>query len=312
MKSRRVCIHLIDYSGAMQSAISGFQELFQLANRITQEHDGAPIFSTTRIVPEQLPDEPIDSIVAQVVLLPPSIDGDYYLHPNDTLLNWIIEQHTHGAVICSACAGAFIVAATGLLEARPATTHWALAEAFTERFDTVLLDSQKILINDGDIISAGGLMSWLDLGLELVAQYASPMIMRQLGKYMIVDTGAREQRYYQSFIPRLNHGDELILQIQHHLQCHYHQSVSIARLAMTFCITERTLLRRFVKATGFKPLEYLQRLRVQKACELIETTKTSLELIASQVGYEDVSSFRKIFRRTMGLMPSDFKARFVR
>lgn len=159
--------------------------------------------------------------------------------------------------------------------------------------------------------AAGGMMSWLDLGLTLVETLVSPYIARQLGKLLVIDTAGREQRYYRQFSPIFTHGDSVILRAQKTIQSNYQQGKKISALANDLCLTERTFLRRFVKATGFKPSEYIQRLRIQKACNLLETTQRSFELIANDVGYENTSACRKIFVRIIGLTPRAFKKRFV-
>ena len=155
-------------------------------------------------------------------------------------------------------------------------------------------------------------MSWVDLGLELVAQFMHPSVMRQLGKYMVVDTGLREQRYYQSFSPVLDHGNKAILKTQHYIHKHFNQVITIETLCSLCFLSERTFLRHFVKATEFKPTQYIQQLRIKKACELIESTSDTFETIAAAVGYEDSSAFRKTFVKIIGLTPRDFKQRFVR
>ncbi len=191
------------------------------------------------------------------------------------------------------------------------TTHWGLVTSFSESYPDVKLNTDKIIVNDGDIISAGGMMSWIDLSLELVAQFISPNIMRKLGKILVVDTGQREQRYYQQFAPKLTHGDSTILSIQRKLQRDYKQPTKVSELAQLCCLTERTFLRHFVKATGIKPREYIQRLRVQKVCDLLENSSDTFEMIVNKVGYEDISACRKVFVRIMGLTPKQFKKRFV-
>lgn len=304
-------IAIVQYPGAMQSAVEGLRELFGLANRLSTEHDATAPFNIC--IQDGLLITDADNTTMpshQVIILPPCIDGTYYGEEHQTLTPWLKAQHQRGAVLCSVCAGAFILAQTGLLDQRPATTHWLLAERFSERFPAVYLDDNKILINDGDLITAGGLMAWLDLGLELVAQFAHPALMRQLGKQLVVDTGPREQRYYRRFMPRLNHGDSTILHSQHHLQRHFHDNLSVKGLATSSHLTERTFLRRFVRATGLKPSEYLQQLRVSKACDALESSQSTVEKIASEVGYEDVSAFRKVFIKITGLTPREFRARF--
>jgi len=246
-----------------------------------------------------------------IIILPPNIVDEYYLTPEAELNRWIVKQHKQGAVICAVCAGAFILANTGLLNNRPATTHWGLSDQLQTLFTEVEVNAEKIIINDGDLITAGGLMSWMDLGLELVAQFLTPAVMRQLGKFLIIDTAPREQRYYQSFNPRLDHGDDVIHKTQTHIQAKFHTRLTVASLAKKSHLSERTFARHFIQATGFKANEYLQRLRIQKACELLESTKKTFEVIAYDVGYEDVSACRKSFVKIIGLTPKEFRRRFV-
>ncbi|SFQ00761.1 transcriptional regulator, AraC family with amidase-like domain [Nitrosomonas cryotolerans] len=313
MDAITIKIGIINYPGAMQSAVHGLEEMFILANNICKQHDIQRCFSTESCDIERVTETINDdhTFLLQAVLIPPSIANDYYLSPDKQLKDWIKKHHARGAITCSACAGAFILASTGLLEQRPATTHWDLAAQFSYAYPNVALDVDKTLINDGDIITADGIMSWIDLGLELVAQFTHPHIMRQLGKYLIVDTGLREQRYYRSFVPKLDHGDPVILKIQHYMQIHFNEPITITALSKQGHLSERTFLRRFVKATGLRPAQYLQRLRIQKACDLIETTNSTFETISSEVGYEDNSAFRKTFVKIIGLTPKGFKTKFV-
>ncbi len=177
---------------------------------------------------------------------------------------------------------------------------------FKQIFPNISLCDDKILINEGDIITSGGMMSWLDLGMEIVAQKTQPSVMMQLGKMLVVDTGAREQRFYRQFTPEFAHGDRVILNTQKWIQQNLADVLSIPILAEKACLTERTFLRRFVKATQFKPTDYIQRSRIQKACEILETSNQSFESIANQVGYSDPSAFQQAFKRWFGKSPSKY------
>ncbi|WP_286236982.1 GlxA family transcriptional regulator [Neptuniibacter halophilus] len=309
----RLKIGIVHYPGSLLSAVQGLSEQFYLANHICQQQGMEAVFSTQICDSQSIPGWCEDGLNGlNVVILPPCLDDSYYANPDPALLGWLQAQHRQGAIICSVCAGAFVLACAGLLDGRKVTTHWALSDRFVSAFPQIELDTNKLLINDGDIITAGGLMSWVDLGLELVAQFSNSQIMRKLGRYLIVDTGPREQSYYQSFTPKLDHGDQAILKAQHQLQREFQQTVVIRHLAELTHLTERTFLRRFVKATGLKPTQYLQQLRIRKACELIESGSGSMEKIASEVGYEDLSAFRKTFHKITGQTPREFKKRFVR
>ncbi len=302
-------IAIIEYPGSLKSAIYGFVDLFNTANLLCKQH-GTKFYFETEILDSESITKKSDTEY-KVAVLPPGINPDAYLNPSEELIDWLANKYNHGAILCSACAGAFIIASTGLLENREATTHWSLVNLFRERFENINLHPEKIIVRDGDIITAGGVMAWLDLGFELVEQFTKPEIMRQLGKVLVVDTGYREQCYYQQFTPNLNHGDKVITGVQRRFQSEFGQQIKISDLAKDCCLTERTFLRRFTKATGVTPSEYLQRLRVQKACDLLEESTTTFEHITHKVGYEDVSAFRKVFIKIMGLTPREFKKRFI-
>lgn len=316
MPEQPILIAVINYHGALQSAVYGFQEMFALTNRICKDNHldksfELDIIETGEIlqtVKQQQGSH--EKLKFRAVILPPSIEKAVYMPQDEQFLSWIIEQHSSGAIICSVCSGAFILASTGLLRQRMATTHWGLSELFSRSYPEVITNTEKILINDGDIITAGGLMAWIDLGMELVTQFAGASVMRQLCRLLVIDSGTREQRYYQRFSPAQDHGSKDILKVQHYLQKHFNRPVTIPELSNLCCLTERTFLRRFVRATGLKPTQYLQKIRVQHACDLIETTDLSFANICEKVGYEDISAFRKVFIKITGLTPGGFKKRF--
>ncbi len=306
-------IIILSYPGALKSAIYGFEEIFMLANDLCIQNSIDHSFSISIIEPQQIKKiiSNLHSDCCNAVIIPPGIGSKFCQNPDKELLKWLRLSHSSGSIICSVCAGVFILAKTGLLNGRKVTTHWGLASDFSHKFQEVILDIDEILINDGDIITSGGLMAWVDLALELVTQFTNISLMRQLARHMVIDSGHREQRYYKVFSPALNHKDKAILSAQHYIQKKYNSQISVCELSNLSCLGERTFLRKFVKATGLKPTEYIQKTRIQKACELIESTPENFSTIAHLVGYEDISSFRKIFTRVTGLSPRDFKMRFA-
>ncbi len=295
-----------DYPGAQKSALYGLVDLFNVANAYQNElrADG-PKFEAS--IQSNHPKTDTYSIV----ILPPSLGDQPQGKALHLLTDWILSQHRAGALICSVCAGAFPLAATGLLNGRTATTHWGLAQEFSSRFPDVQLDINKLVIDDGDVMTAGGLMAWVDLGLRLVERYMGPSVMMRTARYLLVDAGGREQQHYSSFTPRLSHGDSAILKTQHWLQTEFAHAVSVAQMAQYAGLEGRTFLRRFHAATNLKPSEYLQQLRIGKAREMMELTTQSVEFIAGNVGYEDASAFRRVFQKITGLTPRDYRKRFT-
>jgi len=223
---------------------------------------------------------------------------------------WLAGQHARGAVLASNCGGAFLLAETGLLNGRAATTHWMFADALQTRFPNVRVEPEKIVIDDGDIITAGGLMAWTDLGMRLIDRLLGPSVMVETSRFFLVDPSGREQRHYGSFAPRLTHGDESILKVQHWLQAKGARAVSIAAMASEAGMEERTFLRRFKAATGIKPTEYAQCVRVEKARELLQFTRRTIDQVAWSVGYEDATAFRRVFSKLVGVSPGDYRRRF--
>ncbi|MBD0786642.1 helix-turn-helix domain-containing protein [Vibrio sp. Y2-5] len=302
---QKISIGICEYPSVLKSAVYGLEEMFLLANRVCQEHN-----IDVQFEPIVIPHTALAANSLTVVVLPPASGGDYYLNPQPEYIKWLQEQYSQGAVLASACAGVFILAQTELISTREVTTHWALAETFSAAFPSIALNSNKILVDHGDIVTAGGMMSWLDLGFELIAKHASPRVVRQLGKTLVIDTAHREQRYYQQFNPSFAHGDIAIVAVQQIMHQNYAKSLSVQQLSKQANLTERTLQRRFLKATGYNPNHYLQRLRVQNACDYLESTSHSFEWIANQVGYEDISACRKVFINIVGLTPREFRKRF--
>lgn len=135
--------------------------------------------------------------------------------------------------------------------------------------------------------------------------------MMATARYFLVDPGGREQRFYSTFAPSFVHGDAPVLTVQRWLQAKSGGKITVAAMAERARLGERTFLRRFRRATGDRPLEYLQHVRVGKARELLEQTVLAIDEIAWRVGYEDTSAFRKVFLRVMGLSAGEYRRRFA-
>lgn len=313
-------IGLLNYPHAQQAAILGLTDLLMVAGRIAaglSQLDPSPIRISHWQCADasQTPQRCFDSQAQtsgtlSALIVPPTLAEPIGCAAALPWLAWLRDCHAQGALLGSVCAGAFLLAETGLLTGRSATTHWAYEAQFQQRFPQIRLDTDRLIIDDGDIITAGGVMAWTDLGLRLVDRFLGPTVMIATAQRLVMDPPGREQRYYSVFSPRLTHGDAAILKVQHWLQATEAKDMALATLAAHAQLEERTFLRRFHKATGMTSTEYCQRLRVGKARQLLQFSAIPIERVAWEVGYSDTSAFRKVFMRVVGLPPSEYRNRF--
>lgn len=314
-------IGLLLYPDAASATVHGLTDLFNVASTIARERIGAnaPMFRVSHWQPDvkadtvdrafdthpQLTGSPV------AVIIPGSWQGQPSPDVIRCMVKWLVERHAAGTTLCSVCAGAFLLAESGLLAGRTVTTHWTLTQKLAECFPDVHVDEKQITIEDGNFITAGGVLAWTDLGLRLVDRYLGSTIMLETAKYMLADPPGREQSYYSNFAPRLQHGDTAVLRVQHWLQTEVTKQPKISEMASISGLEERTFLRRFQKATKLNPTQYNQRLKVGKAREMLEFTSRPVDQIAWAVGYEDPRSFRKVFHKVVGLAPADYRRRFA-
>ena len=319
MSVRCVEIGLLRYPGAQLAAVHGLGDLFEVANRMAadQGRQGVPRLRVSHWQADEAGQlqRTFDSLpqtdgAPQVVILPPCLDDAAEQPLAACYRDWLREQHAAGVLLASVCAGAFALAEAGLLDGRTVTTHWALAAQMAARFPQVQVQPERMVIDDGDLITAGGLMAWTDLGLALVTRLLGPTIAAETARYLVVDLNRESQRHFSSFAPSLDHGDVAVLGVQRWLQAEGGAEASLTDMATRAGLGERTFLRRFRAATGLKPTEYCQQLRVSKARELLEFSRQSIEQVAWQVGYADSGAFRKVFTRLVGLSPGDYRRRF--
>jgi transcriptional regulator GlxA family with amidase domain len=247
-----------------------------------------------------------------VLLIPGNARAPLEAGHESPLIPWLRQKHDQGVVLAAVCGGVFILARTGLLAGRQATTHWTFSDQFTAQFPDVLTETDHMVIDCGDVVTGGGALAWTDLGLRLTERFLGLTVMLDTARYMNVDPPGREQRFYSGFEPRTKHGDGAILKAQQWLSSQRERPVSVADIARYAGLEPRTFLRRFVAATGMNPSEYQQRLRMTRAREMLEFSRTTVDEIASRVGYDDAGGFRRVFRKIVGLTPSEYRRRFCR
>ncbi|SFY35369.1 Transcriptional regulator GlxA family, contains an amidase domain and an AraC-type DNA-binding HTH domain [Pseudomonas sp. NFR02] len=321
MAAQRSTVELgvLIYQGAQLAAVHGLTDLFGVANRIAAEHESAQLpllrVSHWQVDAHGTPARTFDSHPGpdqpmMAVLVPPSIAEFTEDQAPPALLQWLRLQHAGGTVLGGVCIGSIMLARSGLLNGRSATTHWSSAKSFAASYPAVRLEADKPIVDDGDLITSAGLMAWSELGLRLVDRLMGPSVAADTARFLVIEHSASASQCGSNFAPLLRHGDGAVLKVQHWLQASGAVDVSVAAMAQEANLEERTFLRRFRNATGLKPTEYCQHLRVGKARQMLESTNGTIDHIAWTVGYQDPGAFRTIFKKITGLSPSDYRNRF--
>ena len=318
-------IAILALENCVHSSVTGSFDIFAVSSLKWQEsHDaGKPFAELSIISPHGAPVTAFGGLGLSAtaamekeehydILIVPALYGDIgQVEHKREICEFLAIQHAGGCCIATVCAGAFLAAEAGILDGRKATTHWALADNFRTRFPNIQLKAEKMLVDEGDVITAGGVTAYLDLCLHLVRRFGSVELAGAVSSTFLID-GAREvQLPYCSYSLPKNHKDQEILTAQRWLENNFREPVSIARLASMVALSERTFLRRFKKATGDTPTEYLQSTRIEAARRLLEKTAEPVEIITCEVGYEDTSSFRRLFKLHTGLTPTAYRKRFA-
>ena len=281
-----------------------------LFNPMIISNDGLPVtcFNGMKIDVQMKRDDCNDLDMIFIPVIYGNLD---HVLTDEGLIHWLQDQNKKGVITSAVCAGVFPLAETGLLNHRTATTHWQLAPAFQSRYPNVNLKKEKIIVDEGNLITAGGVTAYMDLALYITGRFGSWELTSMLSKTLLIDPSRRSQSPYTAFDFITNHGDEAILQVQNWMKRNITEAMSVTMLADKAGLGQRTFTRRFKKATGDTPLVYLQQLRIGKARMLLETTKEPFDSITYESGYDDISSFRRLFKRTTGLSPTAYRKKFT-
>jgi len=246
------------------------------------------------------------------LLIIPSVFGDYQetVEKNKTLIDWIGEQYKCGAEIASMCSGAFLLAATGLLEGRTCSTHWNAVEKFRQMYPNVKIAEDKIITDEHGIYTNGGGYSFLNLMLYLVEKLFDRSTAIFCSKIFQIDIERTTQSQFTIFHIQKGHGDEIINKAQLYIEENIESKISFEKLASDLAVSRRNFDRRFIKATGNTPVEYLQRVKVEAAKKELERGRKSIFEIMNDVGYADDKAFREVFKKVTGLSPLDYKNKY--
>ena len=227
---------------------------------------------------------------------------------------WLTDQYQKGAVVCSVCTGAIMLAETGLLDGLTVTTHWAATRMLGTDYPKVNVEPSWILSLDGDghrIITSGGVASWEDLALYLIKRFRGQREAIRIAKVFLFGDRSEGQLPFAGLQQHRNHQDAIVQSLQVWLADNYTTHNPVTRMSEMSKMPLRTLARRFRAATGYSPIEYVQTLRLEEAKQMLETSSTTIEDISIDVGYEDASHFRRLFKRKTGITPARYRQKFT-
>lgn len=260
------------------------------------------------------PDIEIKNIKKSDLLIIPAFEGDIKtgVEQNKNLIPWIIQQYKKGSEIASLCVGAFLLAATGLLDGKNCSTHWRASNEFENNFPNVNLVTDKIMTDENGIYTSGGAFSSANLILYIIEKYAGREAAIHCSKTFQVDMDRHSQSPFIIFEGQKNHHDEHIKKAQEIIEKNVQEKISVDQIASMLSIGRRNLERRFKKATSNSLVEYMQRVKVEAAKQRFETSSDNVNEVMYNVGYNDPKAFRTTFKRFTGLSPIRYRNKYNR
>ncbi len=330
-KTQKVNVAILAVPEVTASAVYGMLDLFASAGRdwsfmiegVAGEARMQPYIVARQLVGIRAsnnvlitPDHSIDDCqIPEIVCVP-----DFFIVPGESCAGrfpdevaWLRKCHTAGATLASVCSGVVLLAEAGLLDGCEATIHWAYGKSLTANYPKVRVHTDRALIVSGvaqRIVTCGGGTSWLDLALFLIGRFVGLKEALEVSKTYLVDWHEGGQQPFAALLMKKQVSDALIARCQEWIAAHYDQASPVAAMVKQSGIPERSFVRRFRKATGMQPLDYVHALRIEEAKQMLETGDLSIEEIAGEVGYEDASFFGRVFLRKVGISPFAYRRRF--
>jgi transcriptional regulator GlxA family with amidase domain len=302
-------------------SIAAILEVFETANKLSKGSEKPfeiMVFQSAEQIEEKfLFGYEVNSIedsdkLLDLILIPAFTTDDMseMIAKNRKFIPWLQKQHQAGAELASFCTGAFLFAASGLLNEKLATTHVDACSAFTKAFPMVKLKSEETLTADGSLYTSGGSTSTFHLLILLVQKYCGNEIAVQIAKIFSIDLNRYKQSYFSTFRPNHLHNDSLVAMLQQKIESQYHSIEKLEEITKDIPTSARNMTRRFKQVTGIPPIEYLQNIRVESSKKYLEQTQLSISEIIEKTGYNDPKAFRKVFYKMVGMKPIEYREKF--
>jgi transcriptional regulator GlxA family with amidase domain len=321
-------VAILAVEGCYVSCAAGFADVLQAANAHLRQQrggagrpfewsfvsaDGAPVAASNGMRIEVRPlgwRRRFDVVAVPAIHYPGFKPFVRFLDEQDAVYAWLRSQWRAGAWIGANCTGTFLLAQSGLLDRRAATTTWWLDRQFRSRYPEVDLRYRSVLVETDRLSCAGATATYLLQAIRIVDRFLGPQIASQCARSMLIDTSHTGHIPYLPLLTEATHADSIVERAQDWLQKNLHRDVTISDLARHVAVSDRTLTRRFGAAIGQTPLGYLQAVRLDAARALLEAGDMPVRSVALQVGYQDASSFTRLFRQGFGLTPAAYRRRF--
>jgi transcriptional regulator GlxA family with amidase domain len=318
-------IAIIAYEDAVLSSISGVIDMLNVANGYLESMGREPFFKVELVsggpkavqlsVPAQILCRlSLEEAAEADIILIPAFNGNAepILEKNAHLIQWLKEQYANGKEIGSLCFGAYFLAEAGLLSGKSATSHWLAIPDMRIRYtDIELLPDALMTDKDGIYTSGGALLSW-NLVLYIIEKFVSREVAIGVSKMFNIDLDKGRQSHFTVFHGQRSHRDEAILAAQNFIESRYSDPISVEQIAAQAHMSKRNFIRRFKAATGNTPIEYIQRVKIEAAKKALERTGGDVNSVMYDAGYNDVKTFRKVFRQVTGMTPQDYRRKFSR
>ena len=321
-------VAILAVEGCYLSCAAGFADVFQAANAHLRQQQGATHrhfewtfvsangghvaasngmkIDTQRIARHRR----FDVVAVPAIHYPGFKPFVQFLDQQTAAYDWLHSQWNAGAWVAANCTGTFMLAQSGLLDGRVATTTWWLDRQFRSRYPKVDLHYKSVITETDRLVCAGATATYLLQAIRIVEMFMGPHIASQCAKSMLIDVSHTGHLPYLPLLTQTKHADSTVERAQHWLQKNMARDITMPELARKVAVSDRTLLRRFAAAIKQTPLGYLQALRLDAARALLEVGDMSIQAVAVQVGYNDVSSFSRLFRQGFGLSPGAYRRRF--
>ncbi len=310
--------------GANIASLENARQGFLAANQFLQDRGAAPRFSVQMLAatPQVRLDGGRFTVHADAVLdeargvdiciVPPLTNTlPEAMQANRPMIDWMVRHYKGGGEVASLCLGAALLAAGGLLDGQRAVVHWAAQNQYAGLFPSVQWVSDRVVVAGNGIYTSGGAFSAAHLVLHLIEKYTDRDTAIWCAKLFQLDWSRQSQLPFAIFSGRRTHGDDVVRQVQDHIEARYADRVTVEQLASRYALGRRTLERRFRQATGNSVVEYLQRIRVEAAKSQLEGSRKTVAEVMYEVGYNDAKAFREIFGKHCGMSPAAYRERYA-